>query len=195
MSRDLDLVLYKKGETRTIASLNDDKTSYYTKEDYSGEDFKEMVMPFKEALEYIELALECKYNTQSWSEISEDAYYEALEVLPPKNWVNFKGGSIFASIEHNEGYYTNHYVKYNGKFYNAIRSVKIGSEELFKQCIDHIKSHTIKVGATKETFDDKVIFKNESGVEFVKTDDGWYTLKNDTLDVRISNTMKVEVIQ
>jgi len=61
-----------------------------------------------------------KYLSKKPKRISEKAFYYALEVLPPMNWVTINNVNEFCMSEMLSGVYTNQYAKYNGKYYTKI---------------------------------------------------------------------------
>ena len=54
-------------------------------------------------------------------EITEEEWYEALEVLPPANWGNYPGGfEMFYCIEAFAASYYSQYARKDGKYYTAL---------------------------------------------------------------------------
>lgn len=55
-------------------------------------------------------------------EISEDQFYEMLNVLPPIGWTSHKGVEVFCMSEFYTGFYTNQYAhdKATGKYYTKL---------------------------------------------------------------------------
>jgi len=50
-------------------------------------------------------------------EITEERYWEMLEILPPMKWRTVEGVEMFLMREFNSGTFTNQFAKANGKFY------------------------------------------------------------------------------
>lgn len=68
-------------------------------------------------------------------EIDEEAYFEALEVLPPMNWHKKDGVERFLMSEFYSGNYTNQYAQRNGRYFTRMvnafkRETWITAEEI-----------------------------------------------------------------
>lgn len=57
------------------------------------------------------------YLSDTVQEISEDEYYENLNVLPPLNWGAINGIEMFCMSEFYTDSFTTQYAKHNGKYY------------------------------------------------------------------------------
>jgi len=75
-----------------------------------------------------------------WKEISEERWDDMLNVLPPMRWTHFGNKDSFFFISEA---YTAHlnscFVKYKGKYYEALRSRHLPTEQIVKQIEDHVK--------------------------------------------------------
>ena len=60
---------------------------------------------------------------KEWTEITEDQYMEALEVLPPEKWMSNSGVSFFRMCEYNYGDMTAHYAQIGKRYFTAERSI------------------------------------------------------------------------
>lgn len=58
------------------------------------------------------------YLSKPATEVTEDQFYEMLNVLPPVNWVTINGVNEFCMSERLTGNYTGQYGRSNGKFYH-----------------------------------------------------------------------------
>ncbi len=73
-----------------------------------------------------------------FEEITEKRYYELKNCLPPERWIN---SGFFVG----EPYYGNLYslcFNHKGKYYSALRNIRLSDETLEKQIIDFIKLNT-----------------------------------------------------
>ena len=64
------------------------------------------------------------YLDQPLQEITEDKYYDMLNVLPPLKWTTIKGVEEFLISEMLSGTYTNQYANHNGKYYTKVVDAK-----------------------------------------------------------------------
>jgi len=71
-----------------------------------------------------------------WVEVTENRYWEMLEVLPPV----YRGVAFFVS---EATYDTIHscFIKYNGKFYESLRCIKNTEKTLIKSLINQLKTN------------------------------------------------------
>ena len=74
------------------------------------------IMPYGD----FEAAKRNHYLSRPVSEITEDEFHEALNVLPPVNWVTINGVNEFCMSERLTGNFTGQYGRSNGKFYHKI---------------------------------------------------------------------------
>ena len=102
--------------------------------DFSGE--QDTLTYFKSCLEKTQ---KIKYEIMTWKEfkerereylldntlkeITEEKYYEMLNVLPPIYDVVIDGVEMFCMCEMHTGTYTTQYAKYNGKYYSKMVDV------------------------------------------------------------------------
>jgi hypothetical protein len=56
-----------------------------------------------------------------WIEIDKDAWYYALEVLPPVKWQTVNEVNLFRMSERQIADITAHYATYNGRYFMAYR--------------------------------------------------------------------------
>ena len=66
-------------------------------------------------------------------EITEEDYWEALEVLPPMKHSSYEDIGYFFIGEPTTYSLYGFYVKYNGKYYSALRDIHIRISDLYKQ--------------------------------------------------------------
>jgi hypothetical protein len=90
------------------------------------------IMPLEDAIPLMEDAQKAKYCSD-WKEITEDEWYENLEVLPPEKWETVRGVNIFRMCEYLTGNITAHFAKLNGKFFTRNCSTRETYEELAEQ--------------------------------------------------------------
>jgi hypothetical protein len=90
------------------------------------------IMPLEEAMPLMEEAQRAKYCSD-WQEITEEEWYENLEVLPPEKWETVRGVNIFRLREYCIGNITAHFAKLNGKFFSRNCSTRETYEELAEQ--------------------------------------------------------------
>ena len=77
---------------------------------------------FDEALARIAVAEQSAF-IKPWKEISEDAWMDALEVLPPQKWQTVDGVELFRMSEYTTGSITAHYARSNGRYFTANRRI------------------------------------------------------------------------
>jgi hypothetical protein len=90
------------------------------------------IMPLEEAMPLMVEAHKAKYCSD-WKEITEDEWYENLEVLPPEKWETVRGVNIFRMSEYLTGNITAHFAKLNGKFFTRNCSTRETYEDLAEQ--------------------------------------------------------------
>lgn len=130
-------------ETACLASEGETLKSPYTRETFDAlladlNDEREagspayQIMPLEDAMPLMEEAQKAKYCSD-WKEISEEEWYENLEVLPPEKWETVRGVNIFRMCEYLTGNITVHFAKLNGKFFSRNCSTRETYEELAEQ--------------------------------------------------------------
>jgi hypothetical protein len=140
--------IYQSGKTNieTACLASDGET---LKSPYSGELFDDLIiernakreagspafqiMLLDEAMPLIEEAQRAKYCSD-WQEITEEEWYEKLEVLPPEKWETVRGVNIFRMCEYLTGNITAHFAKLNGKFFTRNCSTR----ETYKQLAEQV---------------------------------------------------------
>ena len=90
------------------------------------------IMLLDSALPLMEEAQKAKYCSD-WQEITEDDWYDALEVLPPEKWETVRGVNLFRISEYLTGNITAHYAKLRGKYFTRNCSTSETYEELAEQ--------------------------------------------------------------
>jgi hypothetical protein len=90
------------------------------------------IMPLEEAMPLMEEAQRAKYCSD-WQEITEEEWYENLEVLPPEKWETVSGVNIFRLREYCIGNITAHFAKLDGKFFTRNCLTSETYEELAEQ--------------------------------------------------------------
>jgi hypothetical protein len=119
------LVIYKLGETHlqtTITNGYADYTNSKRPETYLDELGPGYAcLPYDQALELIGQAERKKYLDAPWEEITEEAWFEWLEVLPPEAWQNNDGVDIFRLCEYQTSNITRHCARYAGRFFTSFR--------------------------------------------------------------------------
>jgi hypothetical protein len=90
------------------------------------------IMTLDAALPLMEEAQKSKY-CGNWQEITEEDWYDALEVLPPEKWETVRGVNIFRMSEYLAGNITAHYAKLRGKYFTRNCSTSETYQELAEQ--------------------------------------------------------------
>ena len=139
--------IYQTGKTNieTACLTGDGET---LKSPYTGELFSDLltelngkreagspefqIMPLDSAVPLMEEAQKAKY-CGDWQEITEEDWYEALEVLPPEKWETVRGVNFFRMCEYLTGNITAHYAKLRGKYFTRNCSTSETYEELAEQ--------------------------------------------------------------
>jgi hypothetical protein len=78
------------------------------------------IMPLEKAFPLIQEAQRAKY-CNDWQEITEEEWYENLEVLPPEKWETLNGIEFFRMMETLTGNITAHYAKTGTRYFTANR--------------------------------------------------------------------------
>jgi len=86
------------------------------KDDFVGARF----LPVEDAVELAEQVAIFE-NCLPWKEISEDEWWEALEVMPPEQWKHCGGIEFFRWMEYLTGRITSHYARSGHRYFTANR--------------------------------------------------------------------------
>ena len=108
-----------------------DYTGGTTFEDYKKEENNEdlVALPWEDfRKDYYEPYL-CGLQGE-FKEVSEEAYWEALECLPPKRWTRYGKDEFFFMGECYTADLYSCYVRKGEKYYNALRSIHTKEEDL-----------------------------------------------------------------
>ena len=89
-------------------------------------------LSFDEALKRISEAEEKAY-IKPWTEITEDQWTDALEVLPPQKWRTVDGVELFRMSEYTTGNITAHYARAGGRYFTANRRTSDAYENLAQE--------------------------------------------------------------
>lgn len=81
------------------------------------------VMPYEIAAPMIESAQIAEY-CKPWREITEEQWWDALEVLPPEKWKTANGVEIFRMSEYTSGTVTEHYARLGDRYFSANRDIR-----------------------------------------------------------------------
>jgi hypothetical protein len=100
------------------------------KREFGSHEFR--IMLLDDAFPIIEEARKSNYCGE-WREITEQAWWDALEVLPPEKWQTVRGVEIFRMCEYLSGNITAHYAKLLGKFFARNCSTSEKYEDLAEQ--------------------------------------------------------------
>lgn len=135
---DKKLVFYVEGQTSIIDTI-DNKTglSFFFKrnieecqKEYPGAE----IVPFDYALDRINEALKEKFPMLRPTTISEEAFFEMFECLPPMQYKSTEEGMSFKMSEMTFGDITSGYVKKNGNYYQMNCRIKTKHEEMLAVC-------------------------------------------------------------
>lgn len=86
-----------------------------------------LVLGFEEAFELVQAAQREKYLS-AWTEITEEQWMDALEILPPEKWRTVAGVEIFRCMEYLTGSITAHYARIAERFFSANRCTSTSYE-------------------------------------------------------------------
>ena len=130
-------VYYVPGSTNLEATIND-KTGLLSYSNKTTESFekanpKAIQMDFEEANEQINIAIQKTYVTLP-KLISAEFFDEALDVLPPLNWITTHNGTTFMMSEFDISYITAIYAKIGNKCYFFSDSYTLTHEEIIEKC-------------------------------------------------------------
>lgn len=107
-----------------------------TLDEYCGrEKIKEPVLLDWENLKPIIKEWEEKNLITEFQEISEEKFFEMLEILPPLNFCNFQVGFLFFLRELTYGDISGCYVKFKDKYYYAQKRITETPESLLKEIV------------------------------------------------------------
>ncbi len=142
---DRDTVIMKRGNSGIESVIRQGKSIHF------GRTPKEIIAEAGEGYEHVtwETAMEWLDEDANnmcrgeWKEITEEKYWEMLEVLPPEKWETVAGVNIFRMMEYWTADVTAHYAKYQGKYFAARRRASQKYEdfakeikEVYKRCLD-----------------------------------------------------------
>ena len=137
-------VIYKDGEGHLETTVYKDQygvercayTGYLRKLDndltvpeYLSEKPDAVCISFDDALERIAKAEDAAY-IKPWTEITEDQWMDALEVLPPQKWQTVNGVELFRMSEYTTGNITTHYARIGERCFCANRRTSDAYEKL-----------------------------------------------------------------
>ena len=136
-------VIYKDGETNLQSTVYTDKegvdrvayTFPYpagidkTVAEYLAGNPGTVCISFDEALERMTKAEESAY-IKPWTEITQEQWTEALEVLPPEKWLTVNGVELFRMSEYTTGNITTHYARMGKRCFCANRRTSDSYEKL-----------------------------------------------------------------
>ncbi len=111
-------VIYRPGETNIVTSIHKGKCIYSGKTLQHYLDQGCILCTWDEALESIRPLEESKYVTK-FIEITEEAYWYALEVLPPERWSRCYNAEFFRMSEYLTSNITQHFVHYKKRYFSA----------------------------------------------------------------------------
>ena len=125
------MAIYKKGSRRLTTCVKNGRCIYTGKsvEDFLSEGYVKISLD--EAITLIEK--ENDKLLKPFKEITEEAYHEALECLPPQNWRSADGVSIFQMSEYYISNITSHYAVFDGRYFTAYRRENTPYEEIAKE--------------------------------------------------------------
>ena len=87
------------------------------------------IMLFDDAIPLLETARREKYLSD-WTEIDEEQWMNALEVLPPEKWRTVAGVEIFRMCEYLTGTITAHYARLGERYFSANRCARTGYDDI-----------------------------------------------------------------
>lgn len=123
-------VLHKNNFNGVVETVLYDGVCPYTKK--TAEEHKAEGFDILTEAEYIELFKNYERGLCSdWKEVTEEQYWDALEVLPPKKWHD--GG--FYMGECYTGTLYSFYQKWHGKYYTSLQSIYTPRNEI----LDNLK--------------------------------------------------------
>ncbi len=124
--------------SKYIHSENDNSEQYYN----ATEGFE--VFTNEEACFAVMDAADAKSYIKEWKEITEQDYWEALEVLPPIFWRSGGGAESFFISEAMTSNIHSCCIKINDKFYTAMRRTTLSHDELLKDLLRQLLALKIK---------------------------------------------------
>ena len=115
-SLDADLKMYQEYATKydNQPDAEEDRKTYWAERYEAEKDKKYEVIKFGDFLK----AERETMLAGPIEEITEDKFFERLEVLPPLHWCTVEGVEMFCIMEMISGSYTEQCAKANGKFYS-----------------------------------------------------------------------------
>ena len=102
--RNLDGETFDEMLTRLNSNLKEGETPYE-------------IMDIDQASEQIGAINHAKY-CGPWQEITEEKWWDALEVLPPEKWQTVAGVEIFRMMEYTTGDITSHYARIGDRYFS-----------------------------------------------------------------------------
>lgn len=113
----LMLCAYKPGDCAVTTVFNEQGISIYS--EMTIDEARALgceIMTLEKAIDCIEQADAARF-AGPWVEATQEDYWEALECLPPENFV----GGCFRMMEYTTGLYTTHWIKRGDRFFCATR--------------------------------------------------------------------------
>lgn len=117
-----ETVVYKQGSLCVCAFLDRGFTSYSNTPAIQCvlKNPGSKVMYYEDAAKQIEAIAKEKFNTP-WKKITAERFEEMLNCLPPQAWVINDTWQAFRLSEYTYSYYTMHFVKLGGNYFEATK--------------------------------------------------------------------------
>lgn len=74
--------------------------------------------------------------SNDWTEVSEEKYEEALNILPPAKWYN---GGFFVSEPYYDSLYP-FYQSFHGKYYHSIQDIRKPRMEIMNSLVEYLNN-------------------------------------------------------
>lgn len=83
-----------------------------------------LVLPYHEAAARQDARMRARYQVDEIQEITEEQFFERLEVLPPRNWYRGEYWEAFQLCEFLYGDVTQHVIRVGDRYFTSNRSIK-----------------------------------------------------------------------
>jgi len=148
MDKQTQKFVYKKGEIGIEAILVKKDGNWVSQ--YMGDSEQRFInegCTIFDSYDEVALLIEASQEKRlinNWVEITEEAYWDALEVLPPCRWEPSRCGIFYVSEAYTSNIHS-FYIEHKKKFYTANRRISLSNYEIVKAFLVDLEKGDIKI--------------------------------------------------
>lgn len=133
--------VYEKGKLTLHTQLRDGKCVYTGKTEEYYQSLGFVIDTYENILPLLEEAEAAKFLHKKWEQITEEAWMDALECLPPQKWERLGNTEIFRMSEFMTGNITRHYLRHfpSKTYWRNFRRTTTSYETMHTECLLQIK--------------------------------------------------------